>query len=83
MYRRIDISDMTLDNRITKDLTELYNKGALNGSITEATGLKRVIKGGVSTKGLPGNFTGYRSAPTVFVTLNPGQDVAAAKLVNN
>lgn len=78
MYRRIDISDMTLDKRIIDDLTELYNDGALNGSITEATGLKRVIKGGVSTKGLPGNFTGYRSAPTVFVTLNPGQDVAAA-----
>ena len=83
MYRRIDISNMTLDKRITKDLTELYNNGALNGSISEAIGLKSVIKGGVSTNGLPGNFTGYRSAPTVFVTLNPGQDVAAAKLVNN
>lgn len=69
---------MTLDKRIKKDLTELYNNGALNGSITEAGNLKSVIKGGVSTKGLPGHFTGDRSAPTVFVTLNPGQDVAAA-----
>jgi hypothetical protein len=69
---------MTLDDRITKDLTELYNNGALNGSISDAAGLKRVIKGGVSTKGLPGHFTGDRSAPTVFVTLNPGKDVAAA-----
>ena len=78
MYRRIDISIMTLDNRITKDLTELYNNGALNGSISEARKLISVIKGGVSTKGLPGYFTGNRSAPTVFVTLNPGQDVAAS-----
>ena len=78
MYRRIDISDMTLDNRITKDLTELYNNGALNGSISEAEKLESVIKGGVSTKGLPSHFTGNRSAQTVFVTLNPGQDVAAA-----
>lgn len=69
---------MTLDDRIKKDLTELYNNGALNGSISEATGLKSVIKGGVSTKGLPGHFTGDRSAPTVFVTLNPGQDVVAS-----
>ena len=83
MYRRIDISDMTLDKRIIDDLTEFYNNGALNGSISEAGKLRSVIKGGVSTKGLPGNFTGYRSAPTVFVMLNPGQDVAAAKLVNN
>ena len=74
----IDISDMTLDKRITNDLTELYNNGALNGSISEATGLKSVIKGGVSTKGLPGHFAGNRFASTVFVTLNPGQDVAAA-----
>ena len=80
MYRRIVIRNMTLDKRITKDLTELYNNGALNGSISEATGLKSVIKGGVSTKGLPGYFTGNRNANknTVFVTLNPGQDVAAA-----
>ena len=69
---------MTLENRITKDLTELYNNGALNGSISEAIGLKSVIKGGVSTKGLPGHFTGDRTAKTVFVTLNPGQDVAAS-----
>jgi hypothetical protein len=71
---------MTLDNIITKDLTELYNNGALNGSISEAEKLKSVIKGGVSTKGLPGYFTGNRNANknTVFVTLNPGQDVAAS-----
>ena len=69
---------MTLYKRLTNDLTELYNKGALNGSISEAEKLESVIKGGVSTKGLPSHFTGNRSAQTVFVTLNPGQDVAAA-----
>ena len=78
MYRTIDIRTMTLDNRISDDVTDLYNNGALNGSITEAVKLKSVIKGGVSTKGLPGHFTGDRCAPTVFVTLNPGQDVVAA-----
>ena len=30
MYRGIVISDMTLDDRIKKDLTELYNNGALS-----------------------------------------------------
>ena len=69
---------MTLDERIINDLTELYNNGTLDGSIPEAGKLKSVIKGGVSTKGLPGHFTGDRSAPTVFVTLNPGQDVEAS-----
>lgn len=69
---------MFMDKRIKKDLTELYNNGAVNGSISEAQKLKSVIKGGVSTKGLPSHFTGDRAAKTVFVTLNPGIDIAAS-----
>ena len=69
-----------LDKRIEEDLRDLYNNGRINGIISAAEKLQSVIKGGVSTKGLPGHFTGKRSAETVFVTLNPGQDVANADI---
>ena len=70
---------MTLDERIKKDLEELYNNGSLSGKIVNAEALQCMIKDGAkdsffSTKGLPGYFTGDRLAQTVFVTLNPGQD---------
>ena len=68
----------TLDERIREDLKDLYNNGKMNGIIDAAKELQEVIKGGVSTKGLPGHFTGNRSAKTVFVTLNPGQDAEKA-----
>lgn len=64
---------MTLDERIEKDLTDLYNNGSLNGEISNAKKLQGFIADELSTKGMPGHFTGKREAITVFVTLNPGQ----------
>ena len=63
---------MTLDERINKDLTELYEEK----EISAAKELQSVIE--VSAKGLPQHFTGNRDAKTVFVTLNPGRDVKLA-----
>lgn len=63
---------MTLDQRIEKDLTELYEEK----EITCAKELKSVLE--VSTKGLPQHFVGDRNAKTVFVHLNPGKNVKMA-----
>lgn len=63
---------MTLDERIKKDLTELYE----GKEISSAVELKDFIE--VSAKGLPQHFVGDRKAKTVFVQLNPGQDVVLA-----
>lgn len=63
---------MTLDERIEKDLTELYD----GKEISSASELKNFID--VSSKGLPQHFVGDRNARTVFVQLNPGQDVGLA-----
>lgn len=60
------------DERIEKDLTELYE----GKEISSAVELKDFIE--VSTKGLPQHFVGDRNAKTVFVQLNPGQAVALA-----
>ena len=60
---------MTLDQRIEKDLTELYE----GKEITCAKELQSVLE--VSTKGLPQHFVGDRNAKTVFVQLNPGKNV--------
>ena len=68
---------MTLDERIEKDLTELYN----NGEIVAAHDLSIKMFGshdGFSAYGKPGHFAGNRDAYTVMVMLNPGKDVAAA-----
>ena len=77
---------MTLDERIEKDLKELYNNG-LNEliekfnqcRIPEADKLSVQLfgeEGELSAHGLPGYYTGNRNAKTVMVMLNPGQDVA-------
>ena len=63
---------MTLDERIERDLTELYE----GKEISCAKNLQAVIE--ISAKGLPQHFVGDRNAKTVFVMLNPGQDVKKA-----
>lgn len=63
---------MTLDERIERDLTELYE----GKEISCAKNLQAVIE--ISAKGLPQHFVGDRNAKTVFVQLNPGQDVKKA-----
>ena len=72
---------MTLDERIEKDLTELYNGGKLNGIISDANTLSTGLFGSLnelSACGMPGHFTGNRDADTVIVMLNPGKDVENA-----
>ena len=61
---------MTLDERIERDLTELYE----GKEISCAKDLQAVIE--ISAKGLPQHFVGDRNAKTVFVQLNPGQEPA-------
>ena len=63
---------MTLDERIEKDLTELFN----GKEVSSAKALSSLIA--VSTKGLPQHFVGDRDAKTVFVMLNPGTNVNEA-----
>ena len=77
---------MTLNERIEKDLTELYTKGLKElidkfnkCKIEEAEKLSEALfdkPSELSAHGLPGYYTGDRSARTVMVMLNPGQDVA-------
>lgn len=86
----------TLDDRITNDLTQIYNNSIMplkeimafvekykKFKLIEAEKLSNLVKSddsedGVSTRGLPGYFTGDRKAKTVMVMLNPGIDVAKA-----
>jgi len=72
------MNSMTLDQRIEEDLKDLYNCGALNGEIKAAKKLQGVISDELSTKGMPGHFSGNRAALTVLVTLNPGKDAKGA-----
>ena len=77
---------MKLDERIEKDLKELYDGGLKEliekfkkCKILEAEDLSNALfekPNELSSHGLPGYFTGDRSARTVMVMLNPGQDVA-------
>lgn len=74
---------MTLDQRIQKDLTELYNGGATPGVIQDALALDGLIQAkpgqtSFATKALPLYYTGDRKAKTVLVMLNPGEDVDTA-----
>ena len=74
---------MTLDNRIKKDLSELYNGGETPGIIQGALDLDGLIQAkqgqtSFATKALPGYYTGKRDAKTVMVMLNPGMDVDEA-----
>lgn len=65
-----------LDYRIRQDLDDLISRH----EISEAVALNKscALKSPVSTKGLPGYFTGDRNAKTVMVMLNPGCDAQVA-----
>ena len=74
---------MTLDERIQKDLTELYNGGDNQGEIKNALALNGLIQTkpgqtSFATRALPGYYAGDRKAKTVMVMLNPGMDVDEA-----
>ena len=74
---------MTIDQRIQKDLTELYNGGVTPGVIQDALCLNGLIQAkqgqtSFATKALPGYYSGKRDAKTVMVMLNPGVDVDVA-----
>jgi len=74
---------MTLDERIQKDLTELYNGGDNQGEIKNALALNGLIQAkpgqtSFATRALPGYYAGDRKAKTVMVMLNPGMDVDKA-----
>ena len=74
---------MTLDERIQKDLEELYNGGDNQGEIQEALALNGLIQAkpgqtSFATKALPGYYAGDPKAKTVMVMLNPGMDVDKA-----
>lgn len=74
---------MTLDERIQKDLTELYNGGDNQGEIKNAVALNGLIQAkpeqtSFATRALPGYYAGDRKAKTVLVMLNPGMDVDKA-----
>lgn len=74
---------MTLDERIQKDLTELYNGGDNQGEIKNALALNGLIQAkpgqtSFATRALPGYYAGDRKAKTVMVMLNPGMDVEEA-----
>lgn len=66
---------MTLNDRINKDLGELY----CGLEISSAKAIEHVFpKSPLSTKGLPNHFSGNREAKTVFVMLNPGIEAKKA-----
>ena len=74
---------MSLDDRIRKDLAELYNGGATPGDITNALlldGLVHAEKGqrSFATRALPSYYGGNRKARTIMVMLNPGCSVEKA-----
>ena len=74
---------MTLDERIQKDLMELYNGGDNQGEIKNALALNGLIQAkpgqtSFATRALPGYYAGDRKAKTVLVMLNPGMDVDKA-----
>ena len=74
---------MTLDERIQKDLTELYNGGDNQGEIKNALALNGLIQAkpgqtSFATRALPGYYAGDRKAKTVMVMLNPGMDIDEA-----
>lgn len=72
-----------MDDRIVKDLTELYNDGATPGNIKDALRLNGLIPAenrqkSFATRALPGYYCGDRTAKTVMIMLNPGCDVEKA-----
>ena len=74
---------MNIDDRIKKDLTELYNNGATPGDIQNALLLDGLIQAengqtSFATRALPKYYGGDRKAKTVMVMLNLGYGVAEA-----
>ena len=74
---------MKLDERVKKDLSELYNGGNTPGEIQCAVELEGLIAAkpgqtSFATKALPGYYAGNRKADTVLVMLNPGMSVCEA-----
>lgn len=74
---------LTLNQRIKKDLTDLYNGGNTPGEIQEALNLNRQLSGqsgmiSFATKALPGYYAGKRDAKTFMIMINPGVDVSLA-----
>lgn len=64
---------MTLIQRINKELTELFNLGQIGNAILPQSKFK------VASQAIPGYFAGNFDAETVFVNLNPGDDVKKAE----
>ncbi len=72
-----------MDERIEKELTELYNEGATPGNIKDALRLNGLIQAedrqrSFATRALPQYYVGNRKAKTVMVMLNPGCGVKEA-----
>lgn len=65
-----------LDVHIRKDLSELISGSEILAAVE--LNANHVLVSDVSTKGLPGYFTGDRKAKTVMVMLNPGGDAEEA-----
>lgn len=65
----------TLDQRIKEDLQNLLTKHQIDAAVElskELFGEAAMDEFAISTKGLPGYYTGDREAKTVMVMLNPG-----------
>ena len=71
---------MTLDQRIEKDLSDLYNYGEMIDSHILSRHIFHV-NDSFSAYGIPQHFVGDRNAKTVMVMLNPGTDVGKANNV--
>ena len=74
---------MNMNDRIEKDLTELYNNGATPGDIQNSLLLDGLIQAkdgqtSFATRTLPFYYRGDREAKTVMVMLNPGHDATDA-----
>ena len=72
-----------MDERIERDLTELYHNGAKSGVIQEALHLDGLCKAddrqkSFATRALPQYYVGDRKSKTVMVMLNPGCGVKEA-----
>lgn len=64
---------MTLVQRINQELTELFNTGQIANAVLPNREFA------VASKAIPGYYAGNRDAETVFVNLNPGEDVKKAE----
>ena len=75
--------NVTIDDRILQDLTDLYHNGAEPGEIQAALHLNGLIQAddgqmSFATRALPRYYYGDRKSKTVMVMLNPGSGVEKA-----